>query len=285
MMSLFKSDDETENMLSSDKLLKSSDFADVKVSCGDRSWNLHKVVLCSRSPFFKKALLGVFEEAGTSHVILRENDPDEVDGVIEYIYTGRVSQQLLKERNTNAYVKMFELGDFFDLPGLRQKSLQLLDDRFLTDLVKDVSRHIEMESTCEERLSDVFQCHPDKLADFRHVVQSAYGDGYTELQLKTYEPIRRLVRQFVGHTFMQAARLPTFQELLREFPALAAGLFISMAEWEPELSAPLIVEPPLRCRKGRERLYSHKNAYTTVVCQQKSISVQAHVEGVCEKCA
>ncbi|KAK7946355.1 uncharacterized protein PG986_010676 [Apiospora aurea] len=254
--------DETEKMLSPEKLLKCGDLADVKVSCGERSWDLHKAILCSRCPFFERALVGQFQEARTSHVILRENDPDEVDGVIEYIYTGKVSNHLLKEEDTKAYVKMFELGDFFDLPGLRQQALQLLDDDFLTGLVEDVCRHREWDTPCKCRRRDVFKCHPDKLDGLRHVVDFAYGGGgVAEVQLDTYEPVRRLLRQFVARTFMQVVRLPTFWALLREVPALGADLFLSMAEGDEELGAHLLADPPYSCRSCGQCLHSFKDTH------------------------
>ncbi|KAK8070687.1 btb poz-like protein [Apiospora hydei] len=260
--------DETEKMLSPEKLLKCGDLSDVKVSCGEQSWDLHKAILCSRCPFFERALVGQFQEARTSHVILRENDPDEVDGVIEYIYTGKayslpvssvMSNHLLKDENTAAYVKMFELGDFFDLPSLRQHALQLLDDEFLAGLVEDVCRHREWGNPCKCRRRDVFKCHPDKLASLRHVVEFAYGGGVAELQLDTYEPVRRLLRQFVARTFMQVVRLPTFRKLLRKVPALGADLFLSMAEGDKELGAHLLVDPPYSCRSCGQCLHSFKD--------------------------
>lgn len=110
--------DETRKMVSMDVLLDSGVLTDVKVSCGDRSWDLHKLILCSRCSFFKKALTGEFQvrparqpvcsiftrdsfpltstqEAKTGHVILRENDPDDIDGIITYIYTGRGKYEFL----------------------------------------------------------------------------------------------------------------------------------------------------------------------------------------------
>ncbi|KAM7182756.1 BTB/POZ fold, partial [Rhypophila sp. PSN 637] len=67
---------------------KSGQFSDCKVKCGDRVWNLHKFVLCSRSSFFKTAFTGGLLECRTSEITLQEQDPDRVGIMLEYIYSG-----------------------------------------------------------------------------------------------------------------------------------------------------------------------------------------------------
>lgn len=37
------------------KLLLSGDHADLTLTCGDRVWNVHQVVLCPQSGFFRAA--------------------------------------------------------------------------------------------------------------------------------------------------------------------------------------------------------------------------------------
>lgn len=55
-----------QQMLSSRGLLESGKFSDMKVSCGDRTWNLHKAILSDRCPFFENALTGGFKARNTS---------------------------------------------------------------------------------------------------------------------------------------------------------------------------------------------------------------------------
>lgn len=43
------------------KLLESGNFSDVTVTCGNKTWKLHKNILCSRSMWFEKALTGGFQ--------------------------------------------------------------------------------------------------------------------------------------------------------------------------------------------------------------------------------
>ena len=53
-----------------------------------RTWNFHKNILCSRGVWFEKALTGNFEESRSGVVEIRSFDPEAVDWVIRYIYTG-----------------------------------------------------------------------------------------------------------------------------------------------------------------------------------------------------
>ena len=77
------------------------------LKCGDRTWSLHKNILCSRSVWFEKALTGNFEEAKTGVIEIRTFDPEPVDWMVRYIYSGsklapslRNSRHLANEKTT-----------------------------------------------------------------------------------------------------------------------------------------------------------------------------------------
>jgi hypothetical protein len=70
------------------RLLRTGLFSDVTVKCGDRTWQLHKNILCSRSVWFEKALTGSFEEAKTGVVEIQNFAPEAIDWLVHYIYTG-----------------------------------------------------------------------------------------------------------------------------------------------------------------------------------------------------
>lgn len=43
------------------KLLATGNFADAEIICGDKTFKIHKSVVCTRSVWFEKALTGGFE--------------------------------------------------------------------------------------------------------------------------------------------------------------------------------------------------------------------------------
>lgn len=48
-------------MLTIRRLLDSGMLADAEVQCAKRTWKVHRIILCTRSDWFKKALMGPFE--------------------------------------------------------------------------------------------------------------------------------------------------------------------------------------------------------------------------------
>ncbi|KAG5659615.1 hypothetical protein KAF25_002174 [Fusarium avenaceum] len=72
--------------LKSFMLLTTGDYSDLTIICGDDRYEVHKAIVCSRSPFFKRACDGNFEESQTSEVKLPDDDPVAVQMMIEYLY-------------------------------------------------------------------------------------------------------------------------------------------------------------------------------------------------------
>lgn len=69
-------------------LLQSGLFSDAEVRCGSRTWKVHKAILCTRSEWFKKALMGHFKESATGIVTIEICSEDEVNLLLHYLYTG-----------------------------------------------------------------------------------------------------------------------------------------------------------------------------------------------------
>ncbi|TLS24333.1 hypothetical protein PpBr36_08538 [Pyricularia pennisetigena] len=63
-------------------------FKDVTVLCGDETFELHKVVLCSNSEFFTKAFCGYFAEPNDSQINLHEEDAETFERLVQFCYTG-----------------------------------------------------------------------------------------------------------------------------------------------------------------------------------------------------
>jgi len=128
------------------------DFADVKVACGDRVFECHQFMLSARSPVFRAMFQSDMTEAQTKRVDIQDLQPDVVNDMLLYIYTGntpnlnRVAGELLaaadkyqleqlknicEERLCNSLeignsVSHLVLGDMYQAQQLKRMSLQFV---------------------------------------------------------------------------------------------------------------------------------------------------------------
>ncbi|KAK4118675.1 hypothetical protein N657DRAFT_583296 [Parathielavia appendiculata] len=122
--------------LSSDeKLLRTGLFSDVTLKCGDRTWQLHENIFCSRSLWFEKALTGSFQEAKTGLVEIQNFAPEAIDWLVQYIYTGICNIPTLKPDTPTktTFVTCYEVytvADYFALSSLAKIALDTLTAEF-----------------------------------------------------------------------------------------------------------------------------------------------------------
>ena len=81
------------NSLSSDlsDAFKSTDFTDMTIVCDKREFHCHKFMLAARSEVFAAMLRHEFLEKQSSRVDVKEIDAETMELLLNYIYTGRVT--------------------------------------------------------------------------------------------------------------------------------------------------------------------------------------------------
>ncbi|RYP24176.1 hypothetical protein DL765_000671 [Monosporascus sp. GIB2] len=101
-------------------ILESGFLADVTLKCGSREWKLHKLILATRSRWFKAALCGNFLEAQSNEITLRDMDPTVLDWAVSWIYTKTLPQSIFEDETTlyEAYVNLSTVADFLRLDDL-----------------------------------------------------------------------------------------------------------------------------------------------------------------------
>ncbi|KAK8135724.1 hypothetical protein PG984_003664 [Apiospora sp. TS-2023a] len=102
-------------------LLMSGKFADAQVVCDGRTWEVHRVVVCTRSKWFDKALGGYFKEAAEKKVTLHEMPSAHVDWLLRYIYGGDDLLNHTDDLDKKPFVAFcvaHQLGDYFDITDL-----------------------------------------------------------------------------------------------------------------------------------------------------------------------
>merc|ERR1719416_367030 len=88
-------------------------FSDVEVRCGEQVFFCHRMILAKRSGHFRSMLEGNFKEAQTRVIELEDMDVDTLKTLLEYIYSGELSNM-----ETNAMLlmevsqrKLLEVGE------------------------------------------------------------------------------------------------------------------------------------------------------------------------------
>ena len=66
-------------------------FSDVVVQCGDLSFDCHKVILASQSPFFKAMLTSNMKEKINNEIQIHDIEPEVMTEFLEFTYNGKSS--------------------------------------------------------------------------------------------------------------------------------------------------------------------------------------------------
>jgi hypothetical protein len=74
--------------------LKSGEWSDFRIQCHQYQFSVHRVVLCSASPWFARMCSSRFKEKEDGFVSLPEHRPATIARVLAYIYTGDYSMSV-----------------------------------------------------------------------------------------------------------------------------------------------------------------------------------------------
>ncbi|KAI1110480.1 hypothetical protein F5Y14DRAFT_455014 [Nemania sp. NC0429] len=167
-------------------LMQSGEFSDVIVECGDRTWNLHRVVLAYRCEYFRKALeKGRFKEAEDGRIVIHDQDPDHVDWVIGYMYTGKATEGLLlllQDDSTvmDTCVDLFAVADFFTLDVLCKHATNVLIEHLVGYATRVQSAvGVVALPNHPSKLQGIAQSHQEFHRRFFAVVERTYSFGST----------------------------------------------------------------------------------------------------------
>lgn len=97
--------------------LNDKEFSDVKIVCGDKVFECHRIFLSSRSTVFRAMFQHGTTEAQTRRIEIKELEPEVLQAMLEYIYTGNMEFSSLKPEVMLAAAQMYDLGllkDFYE---------------------------------------------------------------------------------------------------------------------------------------------------------------------------
>ncbi|KAI1074576.1 BTB/POZ protein [Whalleya microplaca] len=213
---------------SGEDLLESGKFSDVTVKCADRTWNLHKSVICIRCPFFEKAFNGEFEEMKTGELTVHDWASYEVDWVIKFLYTGQVPKEFLEVHSIHACINLFKIADFFQVPSLQDRAVKMVRCEFET-----IAQNIRVAA--DSYLNNPAKSFTeDELNDFLYVAETAYDTGSA-----SYTVLQDLVKYFLDITRFHIGKDIRFNTVLEKVPKMAVDMvkLLMRAENKGSMSA------------------------------------------------
>ncbi|KAK1832921.1 BTB/POZ protein [Podospora conica] len=244
------------------KLLESGLFSDVAVKCGDKTWRLHKNILCSRSIWFEKALTGKFEESKTGVVEIHTFDPEAVDWVIRYIYTGTCDIPSLHPSTKTNFVtcyQVYTVADFFALDSLTALALATLNAEFDARL-PSLQLHYELSPEKPQVPYEPYEAPENWLDDFFDTVRLVYQD--TPVSDTGTTPIRTAVTNFTHRARFFFLQNPAFNAFLDSpaAPAFALDMFRIMrgaGDFIAALPEPMCTLCRNKPGRGDKAYYTH----------------------------
>ena len=92
-----KSKGNTEVIEQLGRLFNDKELSDVEVECGGELFNCHQLILSTRSDVFRAMFQADMKENRTKKVIIKDVNPDVLKEMLQFIYTGATSENILKE--------------------------------------------------------------------------------------------------------------------------------------------------------------------------------------------
>ncbi|KAF8856918.1 hypothetical protein BDZ45DRAFT_653565 [Acephala macrosclerotiorum] len=112
----------------------SDTYSDLTIKCRDKSWKVHRVIVCSQSKVLHAACMAGFKETHTGVIDLDDDDPVPVEIMLKYFYTGKYNEPINESKELRlqlqAQVLTYNLADKYDVPTL----MGLAEKRFKSTL-------------------------------------------------------------------------------------------------------------------------------------------------------
>ena len=93
-------------------LMENTETSDLKIKCGEKTLQVHKIIMTSRSSVFRAMLDTPMVEAAKGEILIRDIDCPTLKEMIHFIYTGELSGKKVNLQN------IWYAADKYDVNGL-----------------------------------------------------------------------------------------------------------------------------------------------------------------------
>ncbi|TEY28519.1 hypothetical protein BOTCAL_1019g00010 [Botryotinia calthae] len=183
-------------------------YSDLIIKCRNRSWNVHRLIVCSQSKVLHAACMTGFKEADTGVIELNDDDPVSVEIMLKYFYTGTYKEQIVEGKklclNLKVQVLTYNLADKYDVPNLMgllkrkfestldagpalEEFLSVVSDVYVIPTSTNILRPIIVEYARRKFRSMIQSDDPEIL---RATLQDVPDFAFDLLQLFINDPLR-----------------------------------------------------------------------------------------------
>ncbi|KAE8833852.1 hypothetical protein PTNB85_03775 [Pyrenophora teres f. teres] len=185
-------------------------FSDIKIRqiCNGKTkeYYSHRVILCRRSAYFRKALMGSFKEASADSMDIHDDNPDHFEAMLRYIYTEKFELALDASAFEMSFlfsIGVYILADKYDVEGLGEEAVQHFGCK---------------EWRCLEGTCDRTPTPPDAVS----MIQAYYetcniADSKMGFRIAAF--VLSHMKTFLRH--------PLFRNLILQYPMFATDILLS----------------------------------------------------------
>ncbi|KAF3938830.1 hypothetical protein ABW19_dt0205801 [Dactylella cylindrospora] len=78
--------------MSTHELFRSGKYSDFRIKCKTQEWGVHRAIICPQSGYFAALCDGNFKEVAAGEVDVSTEDPNLIEQMLKYLYTGDYDQ-------------------------------------------------------------------------------------------------------------------------------------------------------------------------------------------------
>ncbi|CAJ2511351.1 Uu.00g069760.m01.CDS01 [Anthostomella pinea] len=192
-----------------DLLFTTGTFFDSTLTCNEKTWKLHKAILCQKSSYFHKMLTENSDEANTGSLHVEDQEPYIVDEVLYAMYTGELQprgRMLHDGHRIKILVKVVKCAHYFGCPMAKHKAIR------------------QIESSLQLIAVDWCAGSYGHCSEIIDLAKTAYRYNDTT----AHPSLQEVFLNFMTASNYKAYSYPRFRELLASSPKLAQDLLLQM---------------------------------------------------------
>ncbi|QDS73368.1 hypothetical protein FKW77_007158 [Venturia effusa] len=106
-------------------VFESGEYSDLTVRCQNKDFNVHKVVVCAQSDWFKNACKTTFQEGQSGLITLPDEEYNAIQGLLQHMYEFRYNGPGAEDASALAYhLDLYTVADKYQCAGLRQLAIE-----------------------------------------------------------------------------------------------------------------------------------------------------------------